>query len=106
MALSSPRSTNENVPAAPTTEATASAGARTSYRRHHEGVKMTLRAAMLLSLLVGLLVGAAAPAAATSSGCTTANLGDVCLTVNGSGTHVDNVYIVRNKASWSGICYY
>jgi hypothetical protein len=57
-------------------------------------------------LIAALMMGGAGPAAASASGCTTASLGDVCFTINGSGEHVDNVYIVRNKASWSGICYY
>jgi len=67
------------------------------------------RVVLLLTTMSGLLaavVAGAGPAAASASGCTTASLGDVCFTINGSGTYVSNVYIVRNKASWSGICYY
>ena len=67
------------------------------------------RVILLLTTMSGLLaalVAGAGPAAASASGCTLANLGDVCFTINGSGEHVNNVYIVRNKASYDAICYY
>jgi hypothetical protein len=61
---------------------------------------------MTFGLLAALMAGTARPAAASASGCTLANLGDVCFTINGSNEYVNNVYIVRNKVSWSAICYY
>jgi hypothetical protein len=75
-------------------------------RRRRRVTRLVVLLTAMSGLLAALLVGAAGPASASASGCTTASLGDVCFTINGSGDYVNNVYIVRNKASWSGICYY
>jgi hypothetical protein len=76
-----------------------------SLRRWRRRISRVILLLTAMSGFLAALVAGAGPAAA-SSGCTTASLGDVCFTINGSGDYVNNVYIVRNKASWSGICYY
>ena len=72
-------------------------------------MKGTARIALAVAacVLATAVAAARAPAAASDAvGCTWAPYGDVCIWVWGTGRYVRHVQVDRNKADYSGICYY